>query len=315
MMYELVMDASAPLYGRAREIMKIVPLNAFYLQSAMQNRNGEKIVEAFAAWGGIPRYWELALDYASTFEAIKDLVLNPLGVLYREPERLLSDQMRDTRQTASLLSIISQGCHRLSEIAARLEKPATSLTRPLAILAELGLIIREVPFGASLRDSKRTLYTIADPFLRLWLKFVEPNRSLIEAGLIDRVGNTVVKQWPQFVGTVWEQLSRQSVPYLSINGRQWKPASRWWGKAIDGEMMEFDIVSSAFDIDENVLVGEATHSGTAKDIEQILSDLKSNAQRCPALRGKNIYCALWIMKGVKTRKSVFTADDVVRVLK
>ena len=315
MMFGLVMDASGPLYGRAREIMKIAPLNAYYLKSAMRNRNGEKIVEAFAAWGGIPRYWELALEYSSTFEAIKELILNPLGVLYREPERLLSDQMRDTRQAASLLSIISQGCHRLSEIAARLGKPATSLTRPLAILAELGLIVREIPFGASLRDSKRTLYSIADPFLRLWLKFVEPNRSLMEAGLIDRVGNTVVKQWPQYVGTVWEQLSRQSVPYLSINGHQWKPASRWWGKAIDGEMMEFDIVSSAFDNDENVLVGEAKHSGTAKDIERLLIDLKSNAQRCPALKGKNIYCALWIMKGVRARENVFTADEVLEVLK
>ena len=243
------------------------------------------------------------------------MVLNPLGVLYREPERLLSDQMRDTRQAASLLSIISQGCHRLSEIAARLEKPATSLTRPLAILVDLGLIIREIPFGASLRDSKRSLYSIADPFLRFWLKFVEPNRSLLEAGLIDGVVNTVVKQWPQYVGTIWEQLSRQSVPYLSINGRQWKPASRWWGKDIDGELMEFDIVSSAFDNDEDVLVGEAKTSCSAKEIERLLTNLKSKTLRCPVLKGKNISCALWIMKGVGKGKNVFTADEVVGALK
>jgi|GEM_PF-2697506 Archaea bacterial proteins of unknown function. len=165
------------------------------------------------------------------------------------------------------------------------------------------------------RNRCGTLYSIADPFLRLWLKFVEPNRSLLEAGLIDRVVNTVVKQWPQYVGTVWEQLSRQSVPYLSVNGRQWKPASRWWGKDIDGEMLEFDIVSGAFDNDENMLVGEAKHSGTAKDIERLLIDLKGKAQRCPAFTGKNISYTLWIMKGVGKGKNVFTADDVVGVLK
>lgn len=227
----------------------------------------------------------------------------------------MSDQMRDTRQAASLLSIIGRGCQRLSQITARLEKPATSLTRPLAILVELGLVIREVPFGASVRDSKRTLYSIADPFLRLWLKFVEPNRSLIEAGLTTRVAQAVSKEWPLFVGTVWEQLARQSVPHFSINGRQWKPASRWWGKAVDGEMMEFDIVSGAFDNDEDVLVGEAKRSGTAKDIERLLIDLKNKAQRCPVFTGKNISYALWIMKGVGNGTNVFTADDVVGVLK
>jgi hypothetical protein len=66
--------------------------------------------------------------------------------------------MRDTRQAASLLSIISQGCHRISEIAARLEKPASALTRPLSILVDLELIKREIPFGASPRDSKRSSF-------------------------------------------------------------------------------------------------------------------------------------------------------------
>ena len=315
MMYGLVLDASAPLYGRAKEIMKIAPLNVYYLRSAMGTNAGEKVIEAYAAWGGIPRYWELALDYASTFEAIKDLVLNPLGVLYREPERLLSDQMRDTRQAASLLSIIGQGCHRLSEIAARLEKPATSLTRPLGILAELGLIVREVPFGVAPRDSKRTLYSIADPFLCLWLKFVEPNRSLLEAGLLDRVKEIVAQQWPLFVGSEWEQLARQSVPHLSIYGKKWGPASRWWGKGDDGKMMEFDIVSSAFDNEADVLVSEAKHGTSAKELDRLLADLKSKAMRCPVFKGKNIYCALWIMKGVRARENVFTADEVVEVLK
>jgi uncharacterized protein len=311
MMHGLVLDASAPLYGRAREIMKIEPLNVYYLQCAMRNNNGEKTVEAFAAWGGIPRYWELALEYQSTLEAIKELVLSPLGVLYREPERLLSDQMRDTRQAASLLSIISQGCHRLSEIAARLEKPATSLTRPLAVLVDLGLITREIPFGASFRDSKRTLYSVADPFLRFWLRFVEPNHSLIEAGLIDRVANSVSKQWPGYVGTMWEQLSRESVPFLSILGRQWKPASRWWGKGLDGTAMEFDIVSNAFDNDVDVLVGEAKLSCSGKDLARLLADLKTKALRCPALKGKNLSFALWIMKGVVKKNNIFTADEVI----
>jgi uncharacterized protein len=274
-----------------------------------------KVIEAYSVWGGISRYWELALEYPTTVAAIKELVLNPLGVLYREPQRLLSDQMRDTRQASSILSIIGQGCHRLSEIAARLGKPATSLTRPLAILVELGLIIREVPFEASPRDSKRTLYSIADPLLSFWLKFVEPNHSLIEAGLDDSLENVLLKQWPDYVGGAWEAMSRQSVAYLSIDGRRWKPASRWWGKAIDGTTMELDIVAHGINSDEHVLIGEAKRSCSAKDLSRLLSELQSKSLRCPIVKGKRITYALWIMKGVKSNENVFIANDVLDVLR
>ncbi|MBL8026938.1 MAG: ATP-binding protein, partial [Fibrobacteres bacterium] len=109
MMHGLVLDASAPLFGRAREILKLAPLSPFYLSDAMGKVSAEKVIEAFAVWGGVPRYWELAKDYSDTSESIKNLILDPSGVLFREPERLLLDQMRDTRQAASLLSLIGQG--------------------------------------------------------------------------------------------------------------------------------------------------------------------------------------------------------------
>jgi len=73
------------------------------------------------------------------------------------------------------------------EIAGRLGKPATSLGRPLKRLMEMGLVAREVPFGAMERKSKRTSYRIANPFLRLWFRFVAPNRSRLEARQIEPV--------------------------------------------------------------------------------------------------------------------------------
>lgn len=315
MMHGLVLDASAPLYGRAREILKIEPLKVFYLQQAMGDADADRVSETYAAWGGIPRYWELALDYGTTFEAIRQLVLDPMGVLHREPERLLSDQMRDTRQAASLLSLISQGCHRLSEIAARLGKPATSLTRPLAILVELGLVRREIPFGASPRDSKRSLYKIADPFLLLWLKLVEPNRSMLEAGLVGSVADGVLKSWPQYLGNAWEELSRQSVPWLTTYGRTWKPAARWWGQGLDGNNLELDIVAASLENESEILVGEAKNQCTPDEVPRLLEGLKLKASRCPILKGKNISCALWIRKGTPSAPNVITAEDVIGSLK
>jgi AAA+ ATPase superfamily predicted ATPase len=88
-------------------------------------------------------------------------------------------------QAHSILALIGQGCHRLSEIAGRLGRPATSLSRPLALLVDIGLVKRELPFGEHPRRSKRTRYRIADPFLRYWYRFVDPNRSRLAARQLD----------------------------------------------------------------------------------------------------------------------------------
>ena len=46
----------------------------------------------------------------------------------------------------------------------------------------------------------------------------------------------------QHVGTVWEDLARESVPRLRCFDQSWKPASPWWGRGTDRRPMEIDIV-------------------------------------------------------------------------
>lgn len=75
-----------------------------------------------------------------------------------------------------------QSVHRVCELGGRLQKTSADLTRPLSRLVELGYVRRDVPFGASPRSSKRTLYTVADPFTAFYFWFVLPEASRIEAG-------------------------------------------------------------------------------------------------------------------------------------
>lgn len=187
MMQGLVLDATAPLYGRAQEIIEVRPLGASWVGAGLGLSRSWEILEAYAIWGGVPRYWELAGQGGSMWERVEDLVLDPMGVLADEPRRLLLDDMRDTAQAASILALVGAGCGRMSEIAARLGKPATSLARPVQRLIELRLVRREIPFAASERSSKKTLYRIDDPFLSFWFRYVEPNRSRLEVGAIGPV--------------------------------------------------------------------------------------------------------------------------------
>ena len=121
MMHGLVMDQTAPLYGRAAEIIQVAPMPPEALPAAL-HLNAEESVVAYSVWGGLPRNWELASDYASTSEALAALVLDRNGVLHGEPSRLLMDDMRSAVQANSLLALIGGGCHRLSELAGRVAR-------------------------------------------------------------------------------------------------------------------------------------------------------------------------------------------------
>jgi AAA+ ATPase superfamily predicted ATPase len=314
MMQGLALDRAAPLFGRAQEILKIGPLPAGWIRRALKIGDPAAAVEAFSVWGGIPRYWELAADHRGLDDALRALVLSPRGVLHEEPSGLLLDDLRDTTQAASILSLIGQGAHRLSEIAARLEKPATSLARPLRRLVELDLVRRDTPFGVSPKDSKRALYEIADPFLRFWFRFVEPNRSRLEAGQVSDVAAEVRRRSPQHTAEIWEELARLSVPRLLLRGRSWRPASRWWGPGLDRKPMEIDVVAESTD-GRSLLLGEARWSEEISD--RLLSELAGKAERFPVTRGRDVVLALWLKKERRRAGSpaVLTPARVLRALR
>ena len=280
MMYGLVLDADAPLYGRATEILKIQPLKAGWITDALPILNGPEALLAYTLWGGIPRYWELAADYDNSWDAYQHLVLDPMGVLHGEPERLLHEDMRDTAQSMSILSLIGQGCHRISELAGRLGKPATSLSRPLKKLMDLGLICKEIPFGADPKSNKHSLYRIQDPFLAAWYRHVLPNRSLLERGVVDQVRAQMAVRIQDCQAFCWEQLSREAVPFLRLGDTDWLPASRWWGTSTERNRMEVDIVAESFDR-QTLLVGEAKLNVTAAEVERLLFELERKAKLLP----------------------------------
>ena len=313
MMQGLVLDRTAPLYGRAREILRIEPLSAGWIRQGLSVAD-DAAIEAYAVWGGVPRYWELAASCRSLKEAIRELVFDRNGVLHEEPDRLLEDEMRSGTQSTSLLSLIGMGCNRLSEVAGRMGKPAGSLTRPLANLVELGYVRREVPFGEDARNSKRTLYRLNDPFLRFHVRFVQPQRSLLELGIVDAAEETLRKEFASYVGGHWEDLARQSVPFLRIGGLRWGSASRWWGGGTDGVPLECDVVAESLD-GGSILVGEVKWTGDHSTPASVAASLTAKVARAPFVKGRQVVTALWMRSGRAAMGiEIITPDKVLAAL-
>ena len=264
MMHGAILDGGAPLYGRATQAFAVRPLRAGYLDEVFPHASPLDLVGAYAAWGGMPRYWELAEPFGVDIAAAVDaLVLDPAAPLHEEPYRLLQSELPPAMALRPLLDVIGNGANRVSEIAGRLGRPASSLAGPLASLAEMGLVRREIPFGSNPKSGKRSLYRIADPFLRLWFRVVAPNR----AALAEAPRETRLSYWRKhraaLEGEAWEELCRMATATLHraetpLRGYgPFEPAQRYWR----GGEPELDVVARSLD-GRRLLVGEAKWSAS-----------------------------------------------------
>ncbi|MEI6899956.1 MAG: ATP-binding protein [Bacteroidota bacterium] len=314
MMYGLALESTSPLYGRSDEIIRIKPMAVNHLREYLHISSLEAIRE-FGVWGGVPRYWEIRKQSKNFEDAVRDHVLDQYGILYEEPERLFTDEMRTSVQAFSVLSLIGAGCHRISEIAGRLGKPATQLSRLLGFLVDLGYIRREIPFGESVRSTKKSLYKIDDPFLNFYFTFLVPNKSKLEFGLIDQVLPVITRNYDQYLSGFWEELCRNAVPFLEIDGTRFNLASRWWGTGINGKPMEIDLIAESTD-KHTLLVGEVKWSDKVSYNEiKMLLDKKCGNLSFPGT--KQIIKAVFF----KERSTItfpdcilFDPDDILRVL-
>lgn len=317
MMYGLFFDSASPLYGRADEIMKLVPIRLQYLQKAL-NLSAVNAVEEYAVWGGVPRYWELRESRSSLEDALWHNIFNVNGILYEEPVKLLEDDVKDVVKTSTIMSYIATGSNRLSEIASRCDEPATNLSRPLRKLVDLGFLEKDVPFGTEEKNAKKSLYKIADPFMAFYYRFVVPNRSFIELDRSIPIKQALDVHFSEYVSMQWERLCRDAVTGNKINGVVYGKAFRWWGSVLNEygkpEQIELDVVAESLDR-KYLLVGECKWS-TPQSGEHLISRLLRNANLLPFAGRYKIVPVLFLKTAPENgSRNVILPEGVIGLMK
>lgn len=296
MMQGLVLNEDEPLYGRAREIVKLEPIHFRWMKSVFPAMSAWERFCLYAVLGGVPRYWESFLDCDDMWEVLREQVFSSQGLFHDEPNYVLQDDLQDSVQATSVLSLVGRGVERLTEMAGRLQVPMTALGRPIKRLADLGFVIRDIPFGSDAKVNKKTLYRMSDSFLRFWYSFVLPNYS--DANFLSTKAEVEALQpaFRVFLGQAWERLVRDEIQIQPLPGFKFrlKNAARWWGFGLDRKAMEVDIVAESLDGD-TLFVGEAKLSLSETEVNRVLYELEAKAKQLPfARKYKRIVSRLFV---------------------
>ena len=317
MMYGLFLDSTAPLYGRADEIMRLAPIRLPYIQEAL-SLDAMNAIEEYSVWGGVPRYWELRENKSSLDDALWHNILSVNGTLYEEPVKLFQDDVKDIVKTSTIMSYIGTGANRLSEIAGRCNEPATNLSRPLKKLVDLGFLEKDVPFGIDEKNAKKSLYKIADPFMAFYYQFVVPNRSFIELGRRLPLEQALAAHFSEYVSMNWEKLCRDAVTGNIVNGTVYGKAKRWWGSVFNEdkkpEQVEFDVMAESLD-KKYLLVGECKWTNQENG-KQLTAELLRKANLLPFAKNYTIIPVLFLKNAPKDDvENAMLPENVVELIR
>lgn len=319
MMQEMILSQSEPLYGRADAILDVRPIPLPYLQDGL-HLNSISTIEEYCVWGGVPRYWELREEYSSLKDAIRGMLLGPTTVLYDEPKRLFLDDMKVTVQSESLMAVVAAGANRLSEIASRMGREATSLSAPLDRLIQMSYLRREIPFGESPKKSKRGIYRINDQMMDFYYTYIMPNMSSLARGRKNFVMEEIELSFNEYVSRHWEHLCREAVSGNHLLGARWGEAMRWWGSVAGKEKgtyreIEFDVVAESTD-GKTILIGECkwTNPEIAYEVHRKLLEKVS---LFPHANGKEIITVLFLKNAPKDSPdgiNILYPQDVIKMM-
>lgn len=229
-----VLGSKSPLYGRRTAQIRLKPFD--YLDAARMlppQTSSEQKMLYYSIFGGTPYYLK-QIDASKTLEDnVSELFFDVSGILYEEPMMLLRQELREPALYHSVLDFIASGRTTPKTIAEGAGVDPNSVGRYLRVLEDLGIVERSVPFGESKARSRRSKYSLSDPFFAFWYRFVSPSVGAIEAGTgaiaAKRASGPALASYAgvQFEGVCLQWLVRQAQ-----EGRlPFAPTSfgKWWG--------------------------------------------------------------------------------------
>ncbi|MGQ0777806.1 MAG: ATP-binding protein [Pseudonocardiales bacterium] len=214
-MMEALTSYDRPLFGRAKELV-VDPFTVADTAAMIGVDDCSVAVDAQLVTGGYPRLcleWRGAPDVMSF---VREQLTDENSDLVVVGRTVLAAEFPTEVQARHVLSAIGAGERTNKAIATRAGLQAAQLARSLQLLrAAKRVVAADLP--VSTRPAREPRYRVADPYLRFWLRFVEPALPDIARGRGDLALTRLRDSWLDYRGRAVEPLVRASLERLATS--------------------------------------------------------------------------------------------------
>ena len=235
MMRKIFEDRREPLFGRKTARIDLKPFSTNVIKQILSDHNpsytSDDLLMLYAITGGVAKYVAQLMDEGCrTWEDMLNAVCRPSSIFIEEGTELLVGEFgRKYQIYYSILQLIAQGMTSQAEIDGIVGKNSGRYLDTLE--TEYSLIAKRRPMWAK-PNSQGVKYYIDDCFLMFWFRFIESNRTMVELGKYELLGETIRKEYNQFSGIVLEKYFRQ----LYGERERVTDVSHWWDSKGENEI-------------------------------------------------------------------------------
>ncbi|MBI5532823.1 MAG: ATP-binding protein [Deltaproteobacteria bacterium] len=304
-----VLGKKSPLYGRRTGQILLQPFG--YAEAAKFHPRWSAVDHARARFlcGGIPLYLRCLDDSLSVEHNLQDRILDEFSVLFREPEFLLREELREVESYHAVLTTVAAGTSSAVEIA-RESGVDRSVAYYLDQLASLGYVERRYPLTDRPAPRRNVRFVLSDPLLRFWFRFVFPTLSFLRhAGPVRTLREKIRPELDSFFGVAFERLCREALPalYRSEGVNASYQIGDYWAPGV-----QIDVVGLR---DDNVTdLGECKW-GAVRSVAAVAQELKDRLPLYDNRRNATISPRIFLRNPVRSAPSwcrVHSLEDLYR---
>lgn len=208
-------------YGRRSLdlVVRELPLDVcvkFWGKSAARIGTRE-IIDVLSVTGGVPRYLKEVTPGMSAAENIQRMAFRAKSVLREDFGEMFSDVItRQQTLSGKIVRGLVDGSRSVTEIAALLKmEKGGKLTDALEQLEEAGLVASDPGKNPNTGVTARErCFRLSDNYSRFYLKYIEPEKVVIDSGTYRFVALEGLDEWNATMGLQFENLILNNYPQI-----------------------------------------------------------------------------------------------------
>lgn len=214
MMHKIFENSKEPLFGRATQMMKILPFDTSVLKKILTDHHpawtSEDLLALFCFTGGVAKYVQMFMDGgAYTKQAMIELMIKEDSLFLPEGKNMLIVEFgKEYAVYFTILSAIARGENTRRKIEAVVKREIGGYLTKLE--RDYNLVSKTIPMFSKV-ETKNVRYTIEDNFLTFWFRFIYKYSHLIEIRAFQELRRIIYRDYSTYSGKILERYFRRKL--------------------------------------------------------------------------------------------------------